>query len=76
MPLMLSRTGQCIFLATALYIIDVVTYRSVYFPSGGFCSPDPYLEIPLEVNLNFQVRLTIILANGIFPGRIYLEVRC
>ena len=27
-------------------------------------SPD--LEILLEVNLNFQVRLTIILANGIF----------
>ena len=33
-----------------------------------FTSPDPYLEIILEVNLNFQVRLTIILANGIlFP---------
>ena len=30
-------------------------------------SPDPHLEILLEVNLNFQVRLTIILANGIFP---------
>ena len=30
-------------------------------------SPDPYVEILLEVNLNFQVRLTIILANGIFP---------
>ena len=29
-------------------------------------SQDPYLEILLEVNLNFQVRLTIILANGIF----------
>ena len=25
----------------------------------------------MEVNLNFQVRLIIILANGIFPGRIY-----
>ena len=35
--------------------------------SGTPChSPDPYLEILLEVNLNFQVRLTIILANGIF----------
>ena len=30
-------------------------------------SPDPDLEILLEVNLNFQVRLTIILAFGIFP---------
>ena len=29
-------------------------------------SPDPYLDFILEVNLNFQVRLTIILANGIF----------
>ena len=32
----------------------------------GKHSPDPYLEILLEVNLNFQERLTIILANGIF----------
>ena len=39
-------------------------------------SPDAYLEILLKVNLNFQVRLTIILANGIFPDRIYREVRC
>ena len=29
-------------------------------------SPVPDLEILLEVNLNFQVRLTIILAFGIF----------
>ena len=41
-----------------------------------YSSPDTYLEILLEVNLNFQVRLTIILANGIFPSRIYQEVRC
>ena len=40
------------------------------------CSPDPYLEILLEVNLNFQVRLTMILGYGIFPGRIYWEGRC
>ena len=33
--------------------------------SKGIISPDPYLEILLEVNLNFQVQLTI-LANGIF----------
>ena len=32
-------------------------------------SPDLYLEILLEVNLNFQVRLTIILANGIFSRK-------
>ena len=32
-----------------------------------YLSPDTYLEILLEVNLNFQVWLTIILANGIFP---------
>ena len=32
----------------------------------GQISPDPYLEILLEVNLNLQVRLTIKLANGIF----------
>ena len=31
-------------------------------------SLDPYLEILLDVNLNFQVRLTIILANGIFSS--------
>ena len=42
----------------------------------GKSSSDPYLEILLEVNLNFQVRLTIMLAYGIFPGRIYREVRC
>ena len=30
-------------------------------------SPDPDLEILLEVNLTFQVRLTTILAFGIFP---------
>ena len=34
-------------------------------------SPDPYLEILLEVNLNFQIRLTIILANGIFVCRVH-----
>ena len=31
-------------------------------------SPDPYLEMLLDVNINFKVRLTLILANyGIYP---------
>ena len=39
-------------------------------------SPVLDLEILLEVNLNFQVRLTIILACGIFPERTAREVQC
>ena len=39
-------------------------------------SPDPYPEIHLAVNLNFQVHLPIILAYGIFPERNDREVRC
>ena len=39
-------------------------------------SPDPYLEIHLAVNLNFQVHLPSILAYDIFPKRNDREVRC
>ena len=42
------------------------TIQSCCVPSSTHLSPVPDLEILLEVNLNFQVRLTIILACGIF----------
>ena len=46
----------------------IFVFGTAFITSG----PDPDLEILLEVNLNFQVRLTVILAFGIFPPREHL----
>ena len=42
-----------------------VRYSLVNLHTHGIClSPDPYLEIPMGVDLNFQVQLNIILQHS------------
>ena len=61
--------GHNIYLSILSYVIFILSYLYLSLSSYlilSIYSPDPDLEILLEVNLNFQVRLTIILVFGIF----------